>query len=217
MKKVYMNQNVSDDEAYEFFIKNNHEIPQPDEIKIAEILTNDLDVVKSVFDALEKGISFSRLAEKYTLRDSLKNKGGEFEYEPADKEGILWETAAKMKVGEVYGPIMHAEGYSVIKLIDRKQKKKKMFETFEEARNSIKDILQTRKMYSSLDNITAELALGNNISIDENLLNSIKISPVNMIVFRRFGFGGQMNAVPYTPDFSKWYKTFENLKKKTAL
>lgn len=217
MKSVYKSESVSDDEAYGFFEKNNRLIPQPDEVKIAEILADDLDVVKTVLDELNRGVPFSDLARRYTIRDSLKDRGGEFDYQPVGREGEIWETAAKMKPGEIVGPIKTAEGYSVIKLIDRREKKKKLFGSFEEAKNSIKEILRTEKMYVRLDDVTAELAVENKVEINETLLNSIKVSTVNMLVFRRFGFGGQQYAVPYVPDFSRWYKTYENLKKKLSL
>lgn len=217
MKQIYKTVDVSDEEAYNFFAKNNRIVPQPEQIKIAEILTNNLDVVKTIFDELDKGTDFKKLVEKYSIRDSLKQSGGEYDYTPANKEGEIWKAASNMKVGEVFGPIKTDEGYSIIKLLDRKESKQEQFETFEQAKDDIKNILRTEKMYKQLEDVTAKLAIENKIELNENVLKNIKVNPINMIVYKRFGFGGQYIATPYQPNFSSWYKTYEYLKKLQSL
>ena len=213
MKEIYKGENVSDDEAYEFYSKNNRLIHKPDEVKIAEILTDDLDTVKKIFDGLDKGADFIELAKQYTLRDSMKSRGGIYDFQPVNKEGEIWKAASSMKIGDVYGPINLPEGFSIIKLLDKREGKREQIGSFEEAKNDIKNILRTEKMYSSLNDITAKLALDNNLEINEKVFNSIKVSYINMIVYRRFGFGGQQIAVPYSPDFSSWFKKYTELKK----
>lgn len=217
MKQIFKTVNVSDEEAYNFFAKNNKIIPQPEQIKIAEILTNNLDVVKTIFDELDKGTDFKKLVEKYSIRDSLKQSGGEYDYVPSNKEGEIWKAASNMKVGEVYGPIKTDEGYSIIKLLNRKESKQERFETFDQAKEEIKNILRTEKMYKKLEDVTAKLAIENKIELNENVLKSIKVNTINMIVYKRFGFGGQYLAAPYQPNFSSWYKTYEYLKKLQSL
>lgn len=217
MKQIYKTVDVSDEEAYNFFAKNNRIVPQPEQIKIAEILTNNLDVVKTIFDELDKGTDFKKLVEKYSIRDSLKLSGGEYDYTPANKEGEIWKIASNMKVGEVFGPIKTDEGYSIIKLLDRKESKQEQFETFEQAKEDIKNILRTEKMYKQLEDVTAKLAIENKIELNENVLKNIKVNTINMIVYKRFGFGGQYIATPYQPNFSSWYKTYEYLKKLQSL
>jgi peptidyl-prolyl cis-trans isomerase C len=212
MKNIYKKENVSDEEAYEFYSKSNNIIAQPEEIKIAEILNDDLDVIKLALDEINKGVDFKELAKKYTQRDSLKECGGEYNYQSADKEGKIWEAALKMKIGDVFGPIKLPEGYSLIKLLDRREREKKHFESFEEAKADIKNILRTEKMYKKLNDVTAELALDGKIEINENVLKSIKVNTINMIVFKRFGFGGQQVAFPYTPNFSSWFESYKKLK-----
>ncbi|MFZ5947461.1 MAG: peptidylprolyl isomerase [Stygiobacter sp.] len=217
MKNVFKNTEISDNEAFEFFSKNNKIITQPEEIKIAEILTNDLDVVKIIFDELEKGKDFKELAIKYSMRDSLKQKGYEFDFKIPNSESEIFKAAVNLKVGQVFGPIKTDEGYSIIKLLDRKTGKQEKYESFEEAKNDIKNILRTEKMYKNLENITAKLAVDNKLELNESALKSIKVNSINMIVFKRFGFGGQYIAVPYQPDFSSWFKKYEQLKKALSL
>lgn len=213
MKRIYKEEDVSDDEAYEFYSKNNRLIMLPDEVKVAEILTDDLDTVKKIFEELDKGSDFIELAKQYTLRDSLKNYGCVFDFTPANKEGEIWKTASNIKVGEVFGPLILPEGFSIIKLLEKRDAKWEKFESFDEAKVDIKNILKTQKLYGKLENITAKLAVDNFIEVNEKVLNSIKVNNVNIIVYKRFGFGGQQPAVPHTPNFSSWFIKYEELKK----
>ena len=217
MKKFFKDQTVSDDDAYNFFVKANRVIQQPDEFNISEILTNDLNTIELALNELDRGADFKELAKKYTIRDSLKSRGGESGFFKESEKGEIGKAAARMKIGEVFGPIKTSEGYSLIKLFDKREGKKEKVATFDEAKEDIKNILRTEKMYKNLDNSTAKLASEYGVEINDAALNSIKVSSTNMIVLRRFGFGGQLLAVPYSPNFSNWFKRFELLKKKNLL
>jgi len=217
MKKIFSQKPVSDDEAYSFFEKSRGMVAHPDQVKIAEILVGDLESVEAILNELDKGKEFKELAEKYTLRDSLRSRGGEFGYFPVDQNGELGKNAEQMKIGDILGPIKTNEGYSIIKLLGRKEGEKIHYEKFEDAKEEIKNYLRTDKMYKQLDEITAKLAADNGIEINEKALRSIKVTDINMIVFRRFGFGGQLIAAPYSPDFSSWFRVFEQMKKKLSL
>jgi parvulin-like peptidyl-prolyl isomerase len=217
MKKIFKDVEVTNDEAYEFFSKNNKSINSPDEIKIAEILTNELEIVQMIFEKLDRGEDFKMLAEKYSLRNEIKENDNEYEFTSVNKDGDLWLAASKLKVGEVYGPINLKEGFSIIKLLERKEGKKEFVESFEDAKEAIKNILRTEKMYNVLADKTADLAVKSDIKINDKVLNELKVSEINMIVYRRFGFGGQNIAVPYTPDFTEWFIKYKELLKSLTL
>ena len=217
MKNIFNREVVSDIDAYKFFVKTNRMVQQPDQFKIAEILTDNLDKIYLILKELERGVEFNELVQKYSINDSLKNKSGESGYFKILEKGEIGKAVSKMKVGEVYGPIKTPEGYSVIKLLDKKVGKKEKVATFEEAKEDIKNILKTEKMYKNLDEITAQLALDNGVEINEHLLNSLKVSSINMLVIRRFGFGSQFLAVPFMSNFSTWFKKYQSLKKKSIL
>jgi len=217
MKNIFNREVVSDIDAYKFFVKTNRMVQQPDQFKIAEILTDNLDKIYLILKELERGVEFNELVQKYSINDSLKNISGESGYFKISEKGEIGKAVSKMKVGEVYGPIKTPEGYSVIKLLDKKVGKKEKVATFEEAKEDIKNILKTEKMYKNLDEITAQLALDNGVEINEHLLNSLKVSSINMLVIRRFGFGSQFLAVPFMSNFSTWFKKYQSLKKKSIL
>jgi len=212
MKQYYKTQAVTDEEAYAFFSKNSGIIPQPDEVKFSKIVTDDLDVIQKVLEGAEKGEDFEMMRKQYS-----KSEENDEEYHTLNKQGELWKALASMKVNEIYGPIKLEDGFAVIKLINKREGKREQIESFEEAKPQLKNMLQTQKMYKKLDEITAKLAIDNGIQINEKLLNSIKVNMLNMIVFKRFGFGGQQLAVPYAPNFSSWYEKYLETKKSLSL
>ncbi len=213
MKKLYKTESVSDDEAYKFFAKNNKIIVKPEEFKISQIIADNLETVQKIFSELEAGKDFAQLTRIYNSENHNKKQNSEIDSDEIDTKSEIWEVAKRLKIGEVYGPIKVPDGFAIIKLLERKEQKKEQVESFEEAKNDIKDYLQSEKMINKLEDVTAKLALDNKMEINEKVLNSIKLNPVNMVVFKRFGFGGQQIAVPYTPNFSSWMKKYEILKK----
>ncbi|KAF0140437.1 MAG: hypothetical protein FD122_2452 [Stygiobacter sp.] len=214
MKQNFKAQAVSDEEAYSFFSKNSGIIPKPDEVKFTKIVSDDLDVIQKVLEGAEKGEDFSKMKKIYS---KTENALEEEKYYPLNQQGDLWKALGSMKIGEIYGPLKLEDGFAVIKLVDKREGKKEQIESFEEAKPQLKGILQTKKMYKELENTTAKLAVDKNIQINEKVLQSIKVNMLNIIVYRRFGFGGQQLAVPYAPNFSSWFEKYEELKKSLSL
>lgn len=209
MKQIFKKQNVSDDEAKEFYLKMNRTIEEPDSVNIAEINSDNLETIEHILNELNDGTNFFEIQKKYS---NAKITG----LKPVNELGEIGKIAVNLNKGDVYGPLKAEYGYSIIKLLDKKEGRKRKIETFEEAKEDIKNIIQTKKMYATLDTLTAKLALENDVEINENMLNSIKVSNINMLVFRRFGFGGQLTAVPYSSIFSTWYKIYLQLRNKLS-
>lgn len=217
MKNIFKEQVVSDEEAVEFFKKENSSIALADSVKIIEILLSNLEEAEFVLNQINKGVDFQELAAEHTIREKLKTKKGEYDYFPVTENGELGKIASEMKIGDVIGPIKLDEGYAIIKLIDKKEGIIKQFDQFNEAKDEIKNILRTEKMYLALDNVTAALAEEKGIFINEPILNSTNVTNVDMVVLRRFGFGGQMLAVPFSQHYSSWLKAYLEKQKKDIL
>ena len=64
-----------------------------------------------------------------------------------------------------------------------------------------------------LDELTAELAEKYNVTINNDLLNSLDLLNSQMVVYRYMGFGGRMQAFPYSSPFYKWREKWEQKKK----
>ncbi|MHB1687284.1 MAG: peptidylprolyl isomerase [Ignavibacteriaceae bacterium] len=197
---------VSNSEIKDFFnttYKFEHSIR---EVNIQEVLNDRLDVMETVLNELKKGKDFGELARLYTQREWTKDKNGEFGYFPVTMYGPIGRAAAKMKIGEVTGPIGTPDGYSVFKLIGKKDVLQDTNITLTDSLKSrIKDILLEKKWNDKIDSYTAGLANEYGITINDNALKSLKLTDVNMFTYRYMGFGGRITAIPYLVPWYEWY------------
>ncbi len=204
---------VSDAQAILYYNNEEKNSAPVTKVNILEILNKNLDVISLVLEDLKKGADFRELAKTYTQREWTKEKGGEFGYFPITSYGEIGKAASKMKVGEVYGPIKVPEGFSVIKLIDKKEVSKDSVKSFAEVKDKIKDQLFYRNLKFYFDKYTAKFAQKFGVKINQGILNSIKVTEINMFTHKLMGFGGRIAAVPYTFPSYDWFNIWQNEKK----
>ena len=162
---------------------------------------------------LKKGADFGELASLHTKRLWTRSKGGEFGFFPSTMYGEIGTIASKMKIGEIYGPLKTPNGYSLFKLIGKKEKNEKPVKPFDEMRSELTKELLGKKRSEFFINYTVKLANKFGVSINQNYLSSIQINDFNMYVYRYMGFGGRISAVPVTLPFVEWYKPWIDEKK----
>lgn len=203
---------VTDNEAYEYFLKRNRDTSLTMELKIIEILTDDLDIIRTVLDKLKDGADFRELAVKYTTREEAKKNNGELGFFTSNEYGEIGSKVALMNVGEMYGPIKVQEGYSLFKLIEKKEIKNFITQTFEQRKDLLKAELKSKKFNDAIIEKTVQLANKYSIQMNEEILESIKVLNTTTVVYRNFGFGGKLLAVPLTPLNSIWFKFWQEQK-----
>lgn len=206
---------VTDDEI-ENYIKdrsiNSEEIVM---VNIQEILVDSLEQVEMLLNKLKDGNDFGQLAKEYSKRKWAAEKNGEFGYFPTTMYGEIGKTAEKLNIGEIFAPIETKEGYSIIKLIDKKIERPDTshVQNFDELKEKIKQELKQKKFDQQRDKMVAQLAQKYVKDINLNLLKSIKVSNLNMFVYRYMGFGGRMTAVPIISPYVSWYEEWKKINK----
>ena len=207
---------VSDSAALAEYKKFNKKEVYPVQVNIIEILTDSLELINRVRRDLDSGIDIKILAEKFTEREWTKEKQGEFGFFPVNAYGEIGRIAAQMEIGEIYGPLKVPEGYSIFKLIDKKEETSKLPEkVFELEKDKIKRNLAENIAYKNVFDKTIDLAGKYKIQIDYTILKSVKVSTINSFAIRHMGFGGKITAVPLLAPFSEWVN--EWLKQKSDL
>lgn len=205
---------VSDEEVYNHFInKNQTQNNAITEVNIIEILTDSLEVIDLVLRELEKGADIRTLASAHTKRTWTKNNGGEFGFFPITMYGDLGRIAASMNIGELYGPIKLPEGYSIFKLIDKRESTFDSALTFQQVKEELRKYLHYTKSVKFFIDYTVELANKYGVQINEQLFNSIEVMDMNLFVYRYIGFGGRISAVPLTLPFNEWYLPWKEKQK----
>ncbi|MGE5436488.1 MAG: peptidyl-prolyl cis-trans isomerase [Syntrophothermus sp.] len=203
---------VSDDEAYS---KYNSIMNKPDSVKqvnIVEILTNNIEVMEVIIKELEKGKDFKELAAVYNQREWTKKTNGEYGLFPVTLHGEIGKIAADMNIGDLHGPIKVPEGYSLFKLIDKKEPQKTSLASFDKVKDQIKTDIKTSKLENNFDEYTLKLADKYGLKIFKDALESTSVTQINMFTYRLMGFGGRIAAVPYISPFYKWSRKLNTSK-----
>ncbi len=209
-RKLIRSVNVTDEEAKEKYLQENKKFKPVKEVNIIEILTDSLDVVAEILKKLDEGADIRELARIHTKRKWTKDKGGEFGFFPVTMYGDLGRIAGELEIGEIYGPLELNEGYSIFKVIGKREPEIQSPESFEKVKQKIKQQLKVQKTEKLLTEKAVELAKKYGVSADFQTLKSVKVNNLNMLVYKYFGFGGRILAFPVTPPFYKWYDKFKS-------
>lgn len=183
----------------------------PQLVNIIEVLTDSLSIAGQVLDELEKGVDIKELARQYSKREWTKSSDGEFGYFPVNNHGELGRIAATMEIGEIYGPVSVKEGFSIFKLIGKKDEVEQLFE-YDKVKHEVEQAVKYKTLNDAISKYTTSLAVKYNVEINIELFNSIKVTNINAIVFKHLGFGGKITGVPLLGPFYEWATPWLELK-----
>lgn len=210
--KFYDSVSVSEQEAQSYYKKYNKEIHYPAQVNILEILTESPEAVSEYMEMVNSGADFRALADSVTLRKSTKGKGGEFGWFPVILYGEIGKIAGSLEVGDIYGPIKTNDGYSLIKLIGKKEDyieyPKK---SYEQLKNEIKANIGYSKLKNKIDSYTASLAVKHGFALDPDVLGALDLTEINSFGMRYLGFGGSVTGVPIIAPNTDWYGRYLQL------
>ena len=195
---------VTDREVEEYFAKSKSIVASQTMINIIQIFSDNLEVIENVFTDLDNGISFRDVALKYSKDGNIESG-----FVPSNSKGEIGRIAKDLSIGEVYGPLEINNGYSIFKLIDKKEVKVKLPKEFVEIKSSLKKEMKGKRLSKKMIDNTVKLANKYGVTINEKLLYNLPVTNYNMMVYRYMGFGGRLLAVPLTPTFIEWVEKWQ--------
>lgn len=205
---------VTEEEVIQYIKNRFIRSPEVILVNVQEILVDSLDQVEMILNKLKDGEDFGELAQKYSKRKWAAEKKGEFGFFPTNLYEEIGRVAEKLNIGEIFAPIETKEGYSIIKLLDKKiEKPNEKTIDFTELKDKIAKELKEKKFNEQRDKLVAELAQQHIKNINFELLNSTKVTALNMFVYRYMGFGGKMTAVPIIAPYTSWFEIFKKSQK----
>ena len=184
------------------------------EVKIIEVLTDDLDTMDTILEKLKDGMDFRDLALKYTIREEVKSNEGVLGFFPVTDYGEIGRIAGGMEIGDLYGPLKITEGYSLFKLIDKRNESNSLT-NLDKVKDKIKMELKYQKFSKLIIDKTIELANKYSVEINQELLESLEVTNTTSLFYRYLGFGGRILAVPMTIPNYDWVKPWLEQKSPT--
>lgn len=191
-------------ELKEYYERNYKGKDFPVLVDIIEILTDSLEVMEMLMHKIEAGVPIEELAPVYTKREQTKERGGRFGLFSVLQHGELGRIAGTLNVGEVYGPVILPEGYSLFKLIEKHEEKSITPQPFDKVKDQMFNEIIYAKTRIRMINYTIRLANKYSIQFNTDLLASIPVTSINSFGFRHLGFGGRITAVPLMAPNIDW-------------
>ncbi len=162
--------NVTSSEIEEYYNRFKEQLREPDERKISEIVTNTEQEAKQVMSSYYQGEDFATLAKKYSKSETAA-RGGDVGYIKVDvpekriRFDKFYEVAfGPLEVGQASAPFKGPDGWYVIKLEARKEKKTKKIE---DMWDEIKTGLQFLKQQQRLEELISKLQRQAQIEVNE--------------------------------------------------
>ncbi|NCQ18904.1 MAG: hypothetical protein GW805_11335 [Ignavibacteria bacterium] len=214
MKRVFVDSSrVSDEDAYQYYLQKTGNQLTGLKVNLVEIFSDNLDSVQMILKKISEGNDFKYLAERYNQRKSTLTQKGEFGWQYTFQLGEIGKIAEAMKEGEVYGPLKVEGGYSIFKLLGRREAQDSLKESFQASQGQVKEELFVKRLYENVNEGTAGFARKYGVSFYDQTLKKLSVTEVNMFVYRFIGFGGRITGVPtVTPNY-EWMKNWQNQKK----
>lgn len=192
--------------SFKFNINKEKPILNKTQVNIAEVLVKDISTAAEILNEIQNGTDFKLISSRYNEKENAKNSYYEWGYFIADYAGEIGDISSRLNIGEIYGPIKTSEGYSFIKLIDKKILNDSLFTE----NNEDKEFEQMKNSFTQLNKIlndkTLKLYKKYKIEINRNILKSLEVSSLNTFTYRLIGFGGKIAAYPITIPLYEWTK-----------
>lgn len=209
------NLEVTDEEVENYIKERSIKSEEVVLVNIQEILVDSLEQIELLLNKLKEGEDFGQLAREHSKRKWAAEKNGEFGYFPTTMYDEIGKTAEKLNIGDIFAPIETKDGYSIIKLLDKKIERPDTInvQDFSELKEKIRKELKQKKFDQQRDKLVSQLAQKYVKNINIELLKSIKVTNLNMFVYRYMGFGGKITAVPIISPYVSWYEEWKKINK----
>ena len=211
LKDIVLNSELTDEDIKRYLSEEATDSLSETKVNIIEILTDSLEVIKEALALSENNSALSDYAKIHTKREWTKKNGGEFGYFSVQEYGEIGKIAESMEIGDIYGPLQTPEGFSVFKLIGKIENKIDLASS--DISEDIRLKIRYQKVMDKLENLASDLAEKHGVQINEELLKSLNLMNAQMVVYRHMGFGGRLQAYPYSTPFYKWKEKWEQKKK----
>jgi len=134
---------VSEKELKDYYEKNKSEYMTDEKFEVREIFVKDESLANEILTKIQMGEMFEKLSDEYTERYNKKKVKGYLGFISNKQYGKIGKIAEKLKKDEVCKtPIKHKDGFSIIKVYDKKDAELK---DFDKVKHTINRKLQSKK------------------------------------------------------------------------
>lgn len=176
-------------------------------LSVQEILRTDSASAAAMAALIGGGAEMDSLARKYSIRTEWRENGGKSGWFRCKDRWELAGHVMRMEIGETKGPVRLAEGYSIVRLLDRKF----VGESADSLLHLEERIVRVARQQEVLNHQLAQTALGHNLRIYYDKIPRVDVVDMNMFTRRLLGFGGKINAAPLLVPQWEWIDEWKKM------
>lgn len=158
---------VPDEDVRSYYDANKEQIKEPEKFRARHILVDTEKEAKDILTRLKAGEDFATLAKEKS-KDPGKEKGGDLGFFSKGQLIPEFEQATlALEVGQISGVVKTQFGYHIIKLEEKQPAKER---TFEEVKDSIRQMLLSAKQKECFEALLKDLRAKNKVVIHKEVL-----------------------------------------------
>ena len=163
-------QNVTENEAKEYYEKHKDEFIKPTEVRVSQIVVKNEDDAKKVYERINKGEDFGKIAKEVSIDEKTKASEGDMGF---FKKGQLNQqienVVFNLRKGQVSMPLTNQKGISIFKVTDVKGTPI----DFESIKLQLIEQLKAKKQQDWFNSYIEDLKKKHKVEVNEKALQEI--------------------------------------------
>jgi peptidyl-prolyl cis-trans isomerase C len=166
---------VSDEEMKAYYDQHKDDFTDKTQVRIAQIVVKNEDDAKRVYERLDKGEDFAKVASEMSIDKASARSGGDLgSFKRGEMGPQLEATAFRLKKGEVSrNPVPGKDGLHILKLLDAKG----TVVEFDKVKGVLAQRLTSEKQRETFDKFLDNLKKGYKVEVNKEVVAKLSASP----------------------------------------
>jgi foldase protein PrsA len=161
---------ITEAEVESYYQNNIEQYTEPESVYLHQIIVASLEEAEQIIQELKQGADFAALAREQSLDHISSGQGGEIGWitndDPSIEESVI-QAAFSIDIGKISSPVPVTEGFAVVKITDRKDKR---VIPFEEVKEEIRKEIALSQV-PPISEILEQLKRDKRVEVNKDLLH----------------------------------------------
>lgn len=163
-------QQVTEKDAKDYYEKNKDQFIKPTEVRLSQIVVKNEEEAKKVYEKVDKGEDFSKIAKELSKDDKTKGSGGDMGFfKKGQLDPQIENLAFSLKKGQVSMPLNRKDGLYIFKVTDVKGTPIE----FEQVKQQLTEQLKAKKQQDWFNSYIEDLKKKHKVEVNEKALQEI--------------------------------------------
>ena len=173
-KEIEAASKFTDKDVKDYYDKHKEDFMVNSQMRLSHILVKTEEDAKRVYERLQKGEDFAKIASDASIDKATAKSGGDIGiFKKGDMRPELEDAAFRLKKGQVSMPIKLKDGIHIIKVIDAKGSVME----FEKVKGFVRQKMTAEKQRETFDKFIENLKKSYKIDINKDALSKLTFEP----------------------------------------